>query len=91
MADPLRIAVRRHYFSVSHVDDTVAIFRRFGIVRDHQNCLSQFAVRVTQHGEHNFGILRVKISRRFIGQNYCGLVDERSRQGHSLLFASGKF
>jgi hypothetical protein len=41
---PLWVILGAHDFAVTHVDDAVAIFRRFGVVGDHQNCLSQFLI-----------------------------------------------
>src|SRR5436305_11019632 len=66
---PLRIELRRHDFAVAHVDDAVAELRRFRIVGDHQDGLSQFLVRLPQHVQHHVGILGVEISRRLVGQN----------------------
>jgi hypothetical protein len=44
MPRPLRILLRRDDLPIPHVDDFVAVFRRFRVMRDHQNSLAQFLV-----------------------------------------------
>ncbi len=56
-AGPLRIFLRRHDFTVPHMDDAVAVACRGGVVSDHQHGLTQFTIRMPQHAEHDFGIL----------------------------------
>jgi hypothetical protein len=48
-ARPLRIIFRRHYQAIAHMNDAVADFGCFGIVRDHQHGLAKLLVGVAQH------------------------------------------
>src|SRR6266852_3801157 len=41
---PLRVFFRRHDLAIAHVNDVVAVCRRFRIVRNHQHRLAQFLV-----------------------------------------------
>ena len=47
-------------------------------------------MELAQHLQHDFGIFGVQISCGFVSQKDFRLIDDRSRDGHSLLFASGK-
>ena len=49
MASPLRILLRRDNLAIAHVDDHVAVFGRLRVVRDHQNRLPEFLIRLSQH------------------------------------------
>jgi hypothetical protein len=44
VARPLRVAFGRDDLAVAHVNDLIAILRRFRIVRDHQDGLAEFLV-----------------------------------------------
>jgi len=44
VARPLRVPFGRDDLAVAHVNDLVAILRRFRIVRDHQDGLAEFLV-----------------------------------------------
>ena len=63
---------------------------RFRIVRDHQDGLVQARVEIAQKAEHRSGVFGIEISRGLVGQKQRGLIDQRARDGHALLFASGK-
>src|ERR1019366_9735867 len=87
---PLRVLRGRHNGTIAHVNDAIAIGRRFGIVRNHQYRLSQFLVRLPQHLQDNFGILRIEIAGGFVGQHDGGLIHQRARQRHPLLLAAAQ-
>ena len=58
-------------------------------MRDHQNRVPgrmQFTQQIQNHGLVGF----IEISSGFIRQNQFGLIDERARNRHALLFAAGK-
>src|SRR5487761_450170 len=76
--------------AVAHVQDTVPVCRRFWIVCDHDNGLTQVFVELPQQGEDIVGIFGVEISSRLVGQNNFRLVNYGARDGHALLFAAGK-
>src|ERR1019366_519592 len=59
---PLRVLFGWHDGTIAHVNDAIAVGRGFGIVRNHQHRLSQFLVRLPQHLQNNFGILRIEIA-----------------------------
>ncbi len=69
---PLRIFFRRNNLSITHMDDPVAVGRRFRVVRDHQHRLTQFLVRMAKHLQHDFGILSIEVAGRFVGKHNCG-------------------
>jgi hypothetical protein len=88
---PLRVIFGIDDLAVAHVNDAVAILSRLGIVRDHHDGLPKFLIGKAQHIEDDLRILRVKIPRRFVGQNHSGLVDQCTGEGNALLLPSGKF
>jgi hypothetical protein len=59
------------------------------IVRHHQDCVS-LAVQFPKKLDHGLFIRFVEISRRFVGQNQFRMIDQRTRDGHALLLASGQ-
>ena len=69
----------------------ISVGRRFGIVRDHHNCLAEVLIELPQQREHGFGAFRIEISRGLISEYNFRLADNRARQSHTLLFAAGKF
>jgi len=73
------------------VDHAISDGGGFGIVRDHQNCLSELLVGLPQHVEHNAGILCIQIAGWLVGKDQRGMIDERSGQRDALLFAAGEF
>ncbi len=53
VARPLGILLGRHNLPIPHVDDLIAVFGSLRIVRDHQDRLAKFAIRLPQHTEHD--------------------------------------
>ena len=90
MRRPLRIFFGSDDLAVAHVDNTIAIFGCFRVVSDHEHGLSQIFVRPPQHLENDARAFRIQVAGGFVGENDCGTVDQRPRQCHSLLLASGK-
>src|SRR5579885_1282519 len=76
--------------SIPHVDNAIRNGSRFGIMRDHQNCLSQRAIQRSHHVQDSLGILAVQIPRRLISQQNLGFADDGACNCHPLLFAPGK-
>ena len=70
---------------------TVKIGSGFGIVRDHDDRLAQVLVELPQHLQHHFRVFRIQISGRLVGQKDFWFIDNRARNGHTLLLATGKF
>ena len=56
---PLRIFFGGYDFAVAQVNDAVAVPGCLRVVCNHQHGLRQFAVRLAQHMQHDFRILRV--------------------------------
>src|SRR6516162_5707212 len=91
VSGPLRVALRRDDLSVPHMDDAVPIFGGLGVVRDHQNGLPEFLIRLPQHAQHDFGVLGIEVTGRFVCQNDGWLVNQRPGQRNSLLLAAREF
>ncbi len=73
--------------SVSHVDYVVAMFGDPSVVGDENQGLFGDFVYSAKEG-HNIGACRrIQITGGFISENDCGLVDESSGYGYSLLLA----
>ena len=86
----MRVLLGWHDGTIAHMNDAVAIARSFGIVRDHQHRLPQLLVRLAQHFQNNFGILRIEVAGRLVGQHDGGLIHQRARQRNSLLLATAQ-
>src|SRR5579863_2356615 len=90
----LAISVRRDAIdddTIPHVDDAIEIDDRFGIVRDHDDGLTQILVELTKHLKNDFGILGVEIAGRLVGEENFGFVDDGAGDGNALLLAAGEF
>ena len=59
MDGPLGIEFRRDDLAIAHVDDAVAETGGLRVVRDHHDCLAQFLIGLTQHVQHDIGILGI--------------------------------
>src|SRR5262249_35826441 len=59
-------------------------------VRDQQQRRAVDAVEREQEIENTLAVLLIEIACRLVGQQYLGLVRERARDGHALLFTARK-
>ena len=76
--------------AVRELDATAGVARDVHVVRDHQDRVSglmQFAENV----DDDIFVRLIEIARRFVGKDQLRLIDERSRDGHTLLFSAGEF
>ena len=64
--------------------------RGFGIVRDHQDRLSQPPIQVAQQVQHGFRVLAVQIAGRLVGQQNRRMIDDGPRDRDPLLLAAGE-
>ena len=69
----------------------VPVGGRFGIVRNHQNGLAEPRVQIAQYFEHGARGGRIQVPGGFIRQKNRGVIHNRARNRHSLLFATREF
>ena len=69
-----------HNHSVAHVQYTIAVGGRIGVVRDHNDRLPKILVELPQEAKHGFRALRIEISRGFVRKNDFGLAHDGPRQ-----------
>ena len=48
--------------AVTHVHDTVSVFRRLGIVRDHENGLAERLIQIPQQRQHDLRIGGIQVA-----------------------------
>src|SRR6476620_9965701 len=77
-------SVNHRQFSVGHV-------RELFVVRDDDERLPEFVAQLKKQLVQVFGRMRVKIARWLVSENHRRLVDQRTRNGNALLFATRKF
>jgi hypothetical protein len=82
----LRIEVQ---MAMGKLDAAVGLARNVRIVRNHQDGVTR-SMQVAEDLKHDFFVGFVEISCRFVGKNQLRLVDQRARDGHALLLATGK-
>ena len=75
--------------AVRKLDAAIGLARDVRIVRDHQNRVAGF-VQIAEKINDDLFVGFVKIAGRLVSQNKFRLIDERPRDGHSLLLATGK-
>jgi hypothetical protein len=88
MDSPLGIEFRRDNLAIPHMDDAISEARRFWIVGDHHDGLTEIFVGLAQHVENDVGILGIQVSGRFVGEHDGRFVDECSGQRYALLFSA---
>ena len=88
MIRPVLRGVERK-MAVRQFDAPVGLPRDVRIVRDHQNGVAGL-VQLTEQIDHDLFVGFVQIAGRLVGQNQFRLIDQRARDSHTLLFASGK-
>jgi len=74
--------------SVAHVDRAIANGCGFGIVSNHQHRLPELLIRLPQHVKNHVGVFSIKIASGLVCQNKCGMINECSRQSHTLLLSA---
>ena len=75
--------------AVRKLDAAIGLASDVRIVRDHQNRMAGF-VQIAEKINDDLFVGFVKIAGRLVSQNKFRLIDERPRNGHPLLFATGK-
>ena len=75
--------------AVRKLDAAIGLPSDVRIVRDHQNRMAGF-VQIAEKINDDLFVGFVKIAGRLVSQNKFRLIDERPRDGHSLLLATGK-
>src|SRR5262249_29730181 len=68
----------------------VGLIGQVVVVRDQQQRRAVDAVEREQEIENTLAVLLIEIACRLVGQQYLGLVRERARDGHALLFTARK-
>jgi hypothetical protein len=76
--------------AVAHAYHAMPITGGFGIVRDHQDGLTQPMVQVAEQGQHGVRVFSIQIAGGFIGQQDSRLIDDGACNGDTLLLAAGK-
>ena len=79
-----------HNHSIAHVQYTIAIGGGIGVVRDHNDRLSEILIELSQEAQHGFRALRIEVSRGFVRKNDFWLAHDGSRQSDPLLLAPGE-
>src|SRR5436190_15394182 len=77
--------------SVAHLDDALTRRGCFRVVSNHDDGLIEAIIQLSEHFQDQSRILSIEVSGRFVSQNYCRPVDDRSRQRYTLLLAAGEF
>ena len=75
--------------AVVQVHAAVGEARHHRIVRDHHDGAA-LLVELAQQAQHDLFVLRVEIAGGLVGEDDARIVDERARDAHALLLASGK-
>lgn len=59
-------------------------------MRDHDDGHAEVALNFEEQGENDFAGGGIEVTRRLVGEKNFGAVDQRTRDGGTLLFAAGK-
>src|SRR5690242_9350266 len=77
--------------AVAHMHHAIEVRGGFRIMGDHDDGLAEFFIQLTEHLQHNFGILGIQVSGWLISEDNFRLVDDGAGDGNALLLASGEF
>src|SRR5262249_36604608 len=81
----------RNNSTIAHFNQSAGNGRGFGVMRNHDNCLIEFAIEFLKHVQNDFGVLRIQIAGRLISEQNGWPVDNGPGNSHSLLLTAGKF
>ncbi len=75
--------------AVSQLDAAVRLARDVRVVRNHKNGVAG-VVQFAENLDHDGFVGLIEISRGLVGENQLRLIDQRTRNSYSLLFAAGE-
>ena len=80
-----------HNLAVTHMQDAMSVRGGFGIVRDHDDCLAEILIELTEQAEDGFGTSGIEVAGGFIGEDDFWLAHDGTSESNALLFTAGEF
>ena len=71
--------------ATSHLEHALSLMRKFDVMCDQHQGRSFFAIHTEEEFRHMMGVIFIEVSRRLIGKQDLGIVDERARSGRSCI------